>query len=46
MILFSDVRIFYFMVKVELFNKNQPGIAAWWQKVAEMGQKWLLLAKK
>jgi hypothetical protein len=38
-ILFSDVRIFLFMIKVVFFNKNQLGIGVGWRKLAEIGQK-------
>jgi hypothetical protein len=35
----------YLMVKDVFFHENQVGIDAWGRKVAEMGHKWLLLAK-
>jgi hypothetical protein len=31
--------------KLHFFQKNQLGIGPMWRKVAEMGQKWLFLAK-
>ena len=39
------LQFFYLMVKDVFFHENQVGIDAWGRKVAEMGHKWLLLAK-